>query len=192
LANESETSVPYFHTNEIGAAHMRCVGDNLVSKSKLSGAEFEKFKKQTECAVCSEKLYGYGNERVRDHDHITGKYRGAAHRACNLTVGLPKFAALFIHNMMNYDLHLLERALLEMGLMVSAIPRNNIKFISFSVYFPFMLGDKDTEFEIRLLDTIQFLPESLQLLAKELPTKYGGKFVLTKAAFREEIHNQVC
>ena len=171
---------------------MRCAGSGLINKYKLSSAEFEKFKDETECAVCNEKLPGYGNERVRDHDHISGEYRGAAHRACNLKLSLPDFAPLFIHNMMNYDLHLLELDLLEMGLRVSAIPRTNVKFISFSVYFPYKIGDKEKEFEIRLLDSYQFLPESLQQLAEDLPTKYGGNFDKTKAAFPETMHDLVC
>ena len=25
-----------------------------------------------------------GDDRVRDHDHVNGKYRGAAHSQCNL------------------------------------------------------------------------------------------------------------
>ena len=35
----------------------------------------------TKCHICSEPL---ADDRVRDHCHITGIYRGAAHSVCNL------------------------------------------------------------------------------------------------------------
>ena len=35
----------------------------------------------TLCHICNEEL---GEERVRDHCHLSGKFRGAAHEICNL------------------------------------------------------------------------------------------------------------
>ena len=34
--------------------------------------------------------YFDGDVKVRDHCHITGKYRGSAHRDCNINVRLDK------------------------------------------------------------------------------------------------------
>ena len=44
----------------------------------------------------------YTQERVRDHCHITGNYRGAAHRNCNLKLKVSNFMPIFFHNMQNY------------------------------------------------------------------------------------------
>ena len=41
------------------------------------------FKKANECHICNKK-YTEKDIRVRDHCHITGKYRGSAHQDCNL------------------------------------------------------------------------------------------------------------
>ena len=41
------------------------------------------FRNATKCFVCGKPLK---NDKVRDHDHITGIYRGACHNACNLNV----------------------------------------------------------------------------------------------------------
>ena len=30
------------------------------------------------------KKYNFNDERVRDHCHVTGRYRGSAHQTCNL------------------------------------------------------------------------------------------------------------
>ena len=40
-----------------------------------------------DCWICNEKL---DETKVRDHCHITGKYRGAAHDQCNLKLTIPK------------------------------------------------------------------------------------------------------
>ena len=37
----------------------------------------------THCWICEKELNG---DKVLDHCHITGKYRGAAHKACNLSL----------------------------------------------------------------------------------------------------------
>ena len=41
------------------------------------------FKLMDKCHVCSKK-YTDKDVRVRDHCHITGKFRGSAHQECNL------------------------------------------------------------------------------------------------------------
>ena len=43
----------------------------------------EKFQKAEECYICNKK-YTDKDTRVRDHCHITGKYRGSVHQECNL------------------------------------------------------------------------------------------------------------
>ena len=56
-------------------------------KKMLFGAkEREEFDEATECWICHGEL---GLDRVRDHCHLTGKYRGAAHNKCNLQYRRP-------------------------------------------------------------------------------------------------------
>ena len=43
----------------------------------------------TLCHITNEEL---GNDRVRDHYHLCGKFRGAAHEVCNLKYKVPKFS----------------------------------------------------------------------------------------------------
>ncbi|KAG8232084.1 hypothetical protein J437_LFUL012442 [Ladona fulva] len=54
--------------------------------------------------ICGEVL---GDDRVKDHDHITGKYRGAAHGCCNIEFQIPSFLPVIIHNLSNYDSRLI-------------------------------------------------------------------------------------
>jgi len=48
-----------------------------------------------------------GEDKVRDHCHLTGKFRGAAHNECNLQYRVPRFIPVFFHNVSRYDAHLL-------------------------------------------------------------------------------------
>ena len=47
----------------------------------------------TTCHICDGEL---GEDRVRDHCHLIGKFRGAAHNGCNIDYKIPKFFSSFI------------------------------------------------------------------------------------------------
>ena len=50
-------------------------------------ADNEFFKNSTKCCIC-DNTYVDGDVKVRDHFHITGKYRGLTHINCNINVKL--------------------------------------------------------------------------------------------------------
>ena len=54
----------------------------------MSAEEQEQFEKTEICWIC-DKLIENDN-KVRDHCHITGKYRGAAHWSCNINLKISK------------------------------------------------------------------------------------------------------
>jgi hypothetical protein len=45
---------------------------------------------------------------------MTGKYRGAAHRTCNINNRQPNYIPVLFHNLSNYDLHHLIKYLVKM------------------------------------------------------------------------------
>ena len=53
------------------------------------------YEKSTLCHICNEEL---GKHRVRDHFHLSGKFRGAAHEICNLKYKVPMFFPDAFHN----------------------------------------------------------------------------------------------
>ena len=67
--------------------------------------DIEDFESPTKCWIC-ENDYIDGDVKIRDHCHITGKYRGFPHRYCNINVKLNQKIPVVFRNLKNYDSHL--------------------------------------------------------------------------------------
>ncbi len=68
------------------------------------------FSNATKCYLCGEEITENDKkgEKVRDHCHFTGKYRGCAHKVCNVNYNYINLKILvFFHNLKNYDAHLI-------------------------------------------------------------------------------------
>ena len=85
------------------------------------------FQNAETCYACQEPLLD--DDRVRDHCHLTGEYRGPAHSKCNLKMKTPMFVPVLFHNLEGYDSHLFVKSL---GGDVNCIPKTDEKYISFS------------------------------------------------------------
>ena len=68
------------------------------SKNLIMSAEKEKrFQPSNICWICN-RLFDVAHDKVRDHCHITGKYRGAAHWSCNVNLKMSKTIPVIFHN----------------------------------------------------------------------------------------------
>ena len=56
------------------------------------------FQESNYCWICK-KLIDNDDEKVRDHCHVTGKFRGAAHWDCNINFQLTKKVPVIFHNL---------------------------------------------------------------------------------------------
>ena len=72
----------------------------------LSDEERAKYNNASNCHICNLE-FDEKNEKVRDHCHITGKFRGAAHNICNLKYKYPTYIPVIFHNLRGYDSHLI-------------------------------------------------------------------------------------
>ena len=73
------------------------------SKNLIMGEEEEEeFQSSNTCWIC-EKLIDNDDEKVRDHCHVTGKFRDAAHWSCNKNLQLTKKVPVIFHNLRGYD-----------------------------------------------------------------------------------------
>ena len=72
----------------------------------MSVDEEERFPLTNICWICN-KLFDVGDENVRDHCHVTGKFRGAAHFSCNTNCKLNKRVLVIFNNLRGYESHLI-------------------------------------------------------------------------------------
>ena len=143
-----------------GQSHRNCL---FAEMKKFQGTPHEKIKplmkpKQEKCFFCARpEIVANYKDSVKDQEHITGKYRGAAHNECNFKLRLdPKKVQIpiILHNMKNYDSHLLMQAMARVQGEIKGIPTNTEKYISFS------LGN------LRFIDSLNFMQSSLEKLVK--------------------------
>ena len=66
------------------------------------------------------KLIDYDDEKVRDHCHVTNKFRGAAHWSLNLK--LTKHFFVIFHNLRCYHSHLIFCELNKFDVKIEVIP----------------------------------------------------------------------
>lgn len=111
------------------------------------------FKNATVCIICEKKLKQGEEIVVRDHDHATGKYRGAAHQHCNLEYSVNKKLTVVFHNLQNYDAHFIFQDVKPIYGKINVIANTTEKYITFSIG-PF-----------RFIDSFKFLTCSLEKLA---------------------------
>ena len=149
---------------------------NIEPKEMIFTEEDKKqFNKASDCWICGEAL---GNDRVRDHCHYTGRYRGPAHNNCNLKYRKPKSIPVFFHNLSGYDSHLFIKKLgsPDEKENIDCIPNNEEKYISFSKTIKVgEYWDKRTAtqraktFKIVFKDSFKFMGSSLEALVNNLP-----------------------
>ena len=153
---------------------------NITPKKMIFTKEDEKqFNMASDCWICGEEL---GNDRVRDHCHYTGCYRGAAHNSCNLKYRKPESVPVFFHNLTGYDSHLFIKKLGSSNEKenIKCIPNNEEKYITFTKtiitgqYTNKKGEEKNKTFDIVFKDSLKFMSSSLGVLVNNLP-KNGFK-----------------
>ena len=133
----------------------------------------EQFKQASNCWICGNLLNS--QDRVRDHCHFTGRYRGAAHNRCNLQYSKPNNISVFFHNLTGYDSHLFIKKLNKTMGTIDCIPNNEENYISFSKtiktgeYVNKKGETKDKNFKIIFKDSMKFLNTSIEALVNNLP-----------------------
>ena len=152
---------------------VKIISDLGNEPMKITEEEQEQFKQASNCWICG-KLLNI-EDRVRDHCHFTGRYRGAAHNICNLKYSKPNNISVFFHNLTGYDSHLFIKKLNTTMGNIDCIPNNEENYISFSKTiktgeYKNKNGEtKNKYFKIVFKDSLKFMASSLEALVNNLP-----------------------
>ena len=106
------------------------------------------------CSICDND-YVVSDIKERDHCHITRKYRGSAHRDCNIKGKLNHKISFAFHNLKNYDSHLTIQELGQFDFKINVISNGLEKCTSFHINIMLIF-----------VDSFQFLSLSLDSLVK--------------------------
>ena len=144
---------------------------NLV----MSAEDEERFQLSNNCWICN-KLFDAGDNKARDHCHITEKYRGSAHWSCNINIQLTKEALIIFYSFRGYESHLIMQEIGKFDVEVSFIPNGLENYMASTI-------NKNSVF----IDSMQFMNCNLDLLVKNLSDNhFSAELVLISEEFRAE------
>ena len=116
----------------------------------------EDFQNSTKCWICDND-YTDNDVKVRDHCHITVKYRGSPHRDCNINLKLNHKIPIVFYNLKNCDSHIIMQELEKFHLKIIVISNGLEKYMSFTI-----------NNKLSFIDSFQFLSSSVDSLVKNL------------------------
>ena len=121
------------------------IRDHFNKNLIMYAEEEERFHSSNSYWIC-DKLFDVGDDKVRDHCHTTGKYRGASYWSCNINLKLSKIIPVIFHNLRGYDSYLTLRVIAKFDVKIRVIPK------------------------LVFIDSMQFMNSSLDSLVKKLST----------------------
>ena len=153
---------------------LKCLRE-IVPLFPLTSKQFKEFSNAKFCHICEKEFLNPYN-KVIDHDHQTGLYRGPAHSDCNINFKHKKKIPIVFHNFRGYDSHLIIHGFEKFKGKVNIIPTNSEKYLSIicdNFYF---------------LDSMMFLNASLDSLVQNLHSKndFKGSFLYLIEAMGEK------
>ena len=124
----------------------------------MTDEDEENFRNNNICRFCEKNIK---SDKVSDHCHLTGKYRGPAHskRTINVTQKQSDFTPFIFHNFSNYDCHMFFKRLVDKKkdkVDFDIIPKTNEEYISVTYGC------------IRFINSYRFLSSGLDSLVKTL------------------------
>ena len=165
----------------------KIITERAKRKLVMSASDEKDFQNAKKCWICQKRYKRDEGENipVRDHCHITGKYRGSANKTCNFRLQISaeriKIPVIF-HNLKGYDSHFIIEKLgdiiKEKNLKGEEPPNVNVIATNAEKYTAIYL-DKHLAF----IDSYQFMASPLANLAKNLPAE---KYIYISEAFQGE------
>ena len=200
--NDSDVS---FHFLKSVVDLVKKIGNNYAVDEPMEMTEEQEleFENAMTCWICEKRFDNddVENNKVCDHCHYTGKYRGPAHNLCNLKLRKDKTVVVGFHNGTNYDFYLFVKDLGRIDGQIRVIAKNSEKYISVEKSVcvgEYEVLDKDGNpmldkdgnpkikkdvWNIRFGDTCGIVRDKLENLVKNLPR---DKFKILRKEFPED------
>ena len=102
-------------------------------------------------------MFDVADDKLGDHCHVSGKYRGVAHCSCDFNLKMSKKIPVIFHNLKGYDSHLIIKEIDKFNVKVSVIPNGLEKYMAFAI-------NRNLVF----IDSVQFMNSSLDSLVENL------------------------
>ena len=131
---------------------------NTKKNINMTEKDEKNYRNNNICRLCEKFIEC---DKVRDHCHLTGKYRGPGHSNCNIKVtqGKSNFIPFIFHNFSNYDCHMFFKKLVDKKndkVKFDIIPKTKEEYISVTYGC------------IRFIDSYRFSKSGLDSLVKTL------------------------
>lgn len=182
-----------------------CLSSKAAATMIFTKEDKRKYKSEKMCPHCN-KIYSNEVIKVRDHDHVSGRFRSSLCSICNLNFKLPfPFLPVWFHNGSKFDFHFLAKHFPK-GSKIEVTPKTKENYITMSWKIPLpyeiielpdakhtqkqKLSDTlpPTDMTITFLDSFRFLPASLDTLVKILPK---DKLIITKKYMKVNNNNVI-
>ena len=138
--------------------------ENIINNDKkiiMNEEDWDNYNKSNICFLCNK--YIKNDDKVRDHNHINGKYRGVAHKKCNLNYTKKSYVIpIVFHNLEGYDIHLFIDEIGKVSKGLEIIPKSKEKYITL------IMKIKNSKIKLRFIDSLHFISGSLSDNAKKL------------------------
>ena len=184
--DKTKTTVNYYRGKDcmkIFCKDLRNQAMKIINYEKkkeiiLTDEEKESYENQKNCHICGKEFCTDKNnkkefkqkQKVRDHDHYTGKYRGAAHSNCNLRYKIPREIPVIFHNRSTYDYHFVIKKLVEeFKGNFDCLGENTGKYITLSAPIKKDLDNgKTITYKLKFIDSYRFMDRPLASLIDDL------------------------
>ena len=120
----------------------------------MSVEDKRSFKSSNKRWICN-KQFAAEDNKVTDHDHVTGKYKDSAHWGCNIK--LTRKVPVIFHNLKGYDSHLIMQEIGKFDVKIGVIPNGLEKYMQLAF-------NKSLAF----INSMQVMNSSLDALVKNL------------------------
>ena len=110
----------------------RLIKSHFNKNLTMPAEDEERFQSSNKFWICN-KLFDAKDNKVRGHDHVTGKCRGFLHWNCNVNLKLTKTVLVIFHNLKGYDSHLIMQEIGKFDAKVNATPNGLEKYMAFTI-----------------------------------------------------------